>query len=1319
MSKLGSGGKGSAPGGSGKKPAVQSNSMLSYFGKKDSTTGTVAPPKPMPAPAAAAAAAPASAAAAPPAASAAPSAAAPVSPVRELTPELKAQIEKRRLEAEAKKRAAEVAKAATPAAAAASYFGMSAAPAAPAAPKPVFNTPPKAAAPASAAPSPATDLSASGRKRKLISYAEGDDDDDATPAKPASASKKRGGRKDDDDDFAASSSGGDDEDEEASFAESDDGEERKVPAKKARTAPASSASKKAAPAKKKAAAMDEGEEEEGSGGKGDYSTPFLTDRRDKNKRRPGDPGYDSTSLYISPEQYAKMTPGERQYWEHKSVNMDLVLFFKVGKFYEMFDLDAEVGVKELGLSYMLNQKRPHAGFPEMALSKYAERLVNLGYKVGQVDQTETPEQLKEANKNLKKGEKKRQTVRRELSDVLTPGTIVESDVLGSADANYLFALCERELTAEEIAAEEQEQLEVQQRIAQAAQEGAARSALEEEANIFVVELGFCYVDCTTGKFVVGQRRDDKQRSFLKTLLGQVSPREVVLPRGGLSDVTQQVLRFELPLNVIKNEVAQGSEFWSAERTVQEIEKRRYFEARRLHMSVDEAAGAAVPTGPYAHWPKALQLLQSGSQKLALSALGGTIFYLRRSLHDGELVSLSNFARWQDLADYKEAMALDGQTLANLEIVKNQDGTLKGTLLEFVDRTVTPFGKRKLRTWIMSPLFNIAAITERQNAVAFWMEHPDKADSIRSLAKKLPDLERLLSRVHAHGQKRTMQVIMYEDVSLKKLELFLKVLTGFDAISHMLRRMDTIRDEFGEEVPTRIRELTTLVTEQGLLPNFTAALDEIKAKFDYKLAMDKKKIVAFAGLDPEYDDACRELQQIEDECAAYLSKIKKQLGDSNIKWVHKNKERFQIEVPVKIADRVSKDWDLVSSNKTSKRFWSRTSRELSARIAEAETRKEEMEKDTARAVFAAFSEHYTAFARTVECIGELDCLLSLALVSAHHAGCVRPEFLSPAQSGGRALLDLRQAVHPTLYESQNVNGLRPGSDNTFIANDVCLGVPEENPARFVLVTGPNMGGKSTLLRQTCCAVILAQVGCWIPAESCRLTPVDRIFTRVGASDRIMQGQSTFLVELAETSVILKNATARSLVILDELGRGTSTFDGTAIAHAVIQYLAHSVDCLALFSTHYHMLIDEFKDDPLIAMYHMACRVEPGASDVTFLYKFIKGVAIKSYGSNVAMAAGLPQSIVRRAEQMSERFEQRCVEAMGHNRAQLSVAFPQQKPNVTPATLSLPRSTVDALADAVAKKDWAAVLQLKQAFELAQAHYVKAEQREQAQSSMQTA
>lgn len=387
--------------------------------------------------------------------------------------------------------------------------------------------------------------------------------------------------------------------------------------------------------------------------------------------------------------------------------------------------------------------------------KYAERLVALGYKIGQVDQTETPDMLKAANAALGKGQKKRACVMRELSEVITPGTIVESDVLGSADANYLFALVERELSAEEIEAEEREARAATQ---PASVKGESVSALAEESNLFVVEYGFAYVDATTGKFVVGQRRDDKQRSFLKTLLGQVAPRETVLPRDGLTKDTQHVMKLELPVGVCKNEITPGTEFWDSQRTLTEFDKKDYFGTRRAKLA---PAAAGDASNPRRHWPLALQQTLAKGQHLALSALGAITFYLRRSLHDQDLISLANFTNYHDHADMKQNLVLDGQTLSNLEIVKNQEGqpatlfaaanmqhartcaiafltfasyaiylycvssfsgSLKGTLLEFADRCVTAFGKRKLRTWITAPLYSISAITQRQDAVAYWMEH---------------------------------------------------------------------------------------------------------------------------------------------------------------------------------------------------------------------------------------------------------------------------------------------------------------------------------------------------------------------------------------------------------------------------------------------------------------------------------------------------------------------------------------------------------------------------------------------------------------------
>jgi len=275
------------------------------------------------------------------------------------------------------------------------------------------------------------------------------------------------------------------------------------------------------------------------------------------------------------------------------------------------------------------------------------------------------------------------------------------------------------------------------------------------------------------------------------------------------------------------------------------------------------------------------------------------------------------------------------------------------------------------------------------------------------------------------------------------------------------------------------------------------------------------------------------------------------------------------------------------------------------------------------LFQRFDTNYDKWLQAISCVAELDALISLARSSSSGSGeMCRPSFVESKEP----FIELQQMRHPCIT-------LKIGQD--FIANDLQLGT-ENNPLA-ILLTGPNMGGKSTLLRQTCIAIIMAQLGCFIHAEKCVLSPVDRIFTRVGANDDILAGQSTFMVELMETANILRHATKNSVVILDELGRGTSTFDGYSIAYSVLQYLTNTIQCRVLFSTHYHKLTEEFSKSKQIGLHHMACLVDEEKNDVTFLYQLSPGVCPKSYGMNVALMAGVEEKVVKRAEEMAKQFE----------------------------------------------------------------------------------
>ena len=344
----------------------------------------------------------------------------------------------------------------------------------------------------------------------------------------------------------------------------------------------------------------------------------------------------------------------------------------------------------------------------------------------------------------------------------------------------------------------------------------------------------------------------------------------------------------------------------------------------------------------------------------------------------------------------------------------------------------------------------------------------------------------------------------------------------------------------------------------------------------------------------------------------------------------------MEIPANVA--VPKEYMLMSKTKTAKRYWTPRVKELVTQYQEWEERRLgrslfltlSYSVGILRTIYAQILKNFAAkssiWNKVVEVLGQLDCLLSLYKASdlMSYPKC-RPSFARSARAAFRAK-DLR---YPCLSEEREA---------AFISNDVSLGTSDgDRDQRLILLTGPNMGGKSTLLRQTCLAVILAQVGCHVPASECHLAPVDRIFTRLGANDNIIAGQSTFMVELLDTARILREATPQSLIIIDELGRGTSTFDGMAIAHSTLLYLARVNQSIGMFATHYRPLAVDCANEPFVACQYMSCALDPSSCKVTFLYKLVPGISPKSYGMNVAMMAGLPTDLIEEAELIAESFE----------------------------------------------------------------------------------
>jgi len=436
----------------------------------------------------------------------------------------------------------------------------------------------------------------------------------------------------------------------------------------------------------------------------------------------------------------------------------------------------------------------------------------------------------------------------------------------------------------------------------------------------------------------------------------------------------------------------------------------------------------------------------------------------------------------------------------------------------------------------------------------------------------------------------------------------------------------------KELCKRSRLLDRILSLGGLVSIIELELKDFRERFDREQAKIKGLIIPQPGFEKDYDRVQKEITGLERQLEAHLDSQRQFFGDPSICYRHMGTTMYQLEISTATLKKTPapESFVIMSQTKTTNRYYTPIIKNCLKRLDIEKDNLEDIRKELLNRQLAKFDAHYQQWISVVQHLAELDALLSLSLTSSSAAGgpVCRPVFLS--QNDCKPFFSVTDLRHPCIVP-------RVGSD--FIPNDIQLGSEnDEEIPRVILLTGPNMGGKSTLLRQACIAVIMAQMGCFVTATRCILSPVDRIFTRIGASDDIISGQSTFMVELQETSNILRHATAHSLVILDELGRGTSTYDGYSIAFAVLLHLiSTTIGCRVLFSTHYHKLTQEFVSDPRIGLYHMSCFVDDERKDVTFLYKLTRGICPKSYGMNVARMAGIPERIVNRAEEVALQFE----------------------------------------------------------------------------------
>ncbi|KAF7715747.1 DNA mismatch repair protein msh6 [Penicillium ucsense] len=869
--------------------------------------------------------------------------------------------------------------------------------------------------------------------------------------------------------------------------------------------------------------------------------PWLANPKDIDGNPPGHPDFDPRTIYVPPLAWSKFSPFEKQYWEIKQKFWDTVVFFKKGKFYELYENDATIGHQlfDLKLTDRVNMRM--VGVPEMSLSHWANQFVAKGFKIARVDQSESALGKEMRERDGKKPGKEDKIIKRELACVLTRGTLVEGSMLQDDMSTYCVAI---------------------------------KEAIIDDRPAF----GLAFVDTATGQFFISEFVDDVDMTKFETFVAQTRPQEMLLEKGCVSQKAMRILKNNTGPTTIWNYLKPGREFWEADITLKELDACEYFVSRD-----DDNVTA---------WPDVLR--DAREKELLMSAFGALTQYLRVLKIDRDLITIGNFT-WYDPIKKASSLVLDGQTLINMEIFANSfDGGQEGTLFQLLNRCITPFGKRTFKQWVCHPLMDAKRINARLDAVDAFNADPSIRDQFSSQLTKMPDLERLISRVHA---------------GVCKAQDFVRVLEGFEQIEYT---MGLLKDSgAGDGIIGQLIEA---------MPDLTALLSYWKTAFDRPKAKENGILVPETGVEADFDNSQDTIEQLHKDLDNLLKKARRDLGSTAICYRDNGKEIYQLEVPIKVKN-IPKNWDQMSATKQVKRYYFPELRSLIRKLQEAQETHSQIVKEVAGRFHARFDEHYGTWLAAVRIVAQLDCLISLAKASASlgQPSC-RPVFVDDE----RSVLEFDELRHPCLLSSVE----------DFIPNDVQLGGKHAN---IDLLTGANAAGKSTLLRMTCVAVIMAQIGCYLPCKSARLTPVDRIMSRLGANDNIFAAQSTFFVELSETKKILSEASPRSLVILDELGRGTSSYDGVAVAQAVLHHVATHIGAMGFFATHYHSLAAEFENHPEISPKRMAIHVDDVERRVTFLYKLESGVAEGSFGMHCAAMCGISNKVIERAEVAAKQWE----------------------------------------------------------------------------------
>lgn len=801
----------------------------------------------------------------------------------------------------------------------------------------------------------------------------------------------------------------------------------------------------------------------------------------------------------------------QQYLAVKDENPDSILFFRLGDFYEMFFDDALLASRELEITLTrrdagLEEKAPMCGVPYHVASSYISKLIDKGYKVAICDQVEDPK--------LAKG-----IVKREVTQIITPGTFTDTEYLKSDLNNYLLCIY-----------------------------------------IQGYSLNLTYSDYSTGEIYFTNKTFLSKTElfrFLQDQIGRISPNEILINEDVLATFKKEIKKNNVFLNPYVAENLKDSNIFK--------DFGNYFSDNFKNNLRDFLSDNKIVD--YTSLKKILQYLVV-TQKINLKHINNISYY-------------NNY----------DFLLLDESSKRTLEVVKGLNTfTKKGSLLDVLDKCSTSMGSRKLKKWVESPLVDLYKIEERQNIIESFTKDLLLQDKIEKILREVYDIERLVVKI-SNGS-----------INPRELYSLKSTIENANKIKAILENQD---NNYLKLLSKEFIDLSDVYDEidKVLIENPPVVIEEnriIKEGYSYEL-----------------DDLFKIATEGKNWLLDFEEKERNRTGIKKLKVKHNKILGYFIEVTKSFLDQVPEDYIRKQTLVGSERFFSMELKDMEGKLLGSKERALSMQAEIYNNLKDFIGKEIYRIQILADKLSKLDSLLSLAKVS-NLNNYVRPKF------NNEGFIEIKKGRHPIVESYMK--------DDFFVPNDTYI---DTKSNMIHIITGPNMAGKSTYMRQVALITIMAHIGCFVPCDSCNISLVDRIFTRIGASDNLAMGQSTFMVEMQEVADIIQNASSKSLLILDEVGRGTSTFDGLAIANAIIEYIAENIKAKTLFATHYHELVH--LEDKYDSVENLTIAVDRQEDDIIFLRKIIKGFTNNSYGIDVAKLAGIDDRIINRAKDVLALIE----------------------------------------------------------------------------------